>query len=151
VSRSSHWPCRKVLNSGRDGLSSGVGETVPGRDSQACQSSGVTCCVRALNARTRVREQVRARARERRVRVLSSGADLVRGAWLSPRARRTPPEGVRASSEADPARGSVRASSVADPARGSVYPSSEADFTRGAFAASSWRAAGSTRIVVVLC
>jgi hypothetical protein len=54
-------------------------------------------------------------------------------------------------SEADPARGSVRASSEADPARRSVYPSSEANFTRGASAASSWRAAGATRTVVVLC
>jgi hypothetical protein len=63
------------------------------------------CCVRALNARTRVREQVRARTRERRAWVPLSGADparggarpsseadLVRGAGLSPRARRTPPE-----------------------------------------------------------
>jgi hypothetical protein len=54
-----------------------------------------------------VQEQVRAGARERRARVPSSGAgparggaqpsseaDLVRGAWLSPRARRTPPEGA---------------------------------------------------------
>jgi hypothetical protein len=58
---------------------------------------------------------------------------------------------VEPSSEVDPARGGVRASSEADLARGSVYLSSEADFTRGAFAASSWRAAGATRIVVVLC
>jgi hypothetical protein len=63
--------------------------------------------VRALNARTRVREQVRVGARERRARVPSSGADpvrggaqplsevdLFRGAGLSPRARRTPPEGA---------------------------------------------------------
>jgi hypothetical protein len=68
-----------------------------GRDSQACQSSGMTCRVRELNARTRVREQLRAGARERRARVPSSGAgparggaqpsseaDLVRGAWSSP-------------------------------------------------------------------
>jgi hypothetical protein len=58
---------------------------------------------------------------------------------------------VEPSSEADPARGGVRASSEADLTRGSVYPSSEADFTRGASAVSSWRAAGTTRVVVVLC
>jgi hypothetical protein len=57
----------------------------------------------------------------------------------SPRARRTSFEGL------------VEPSSEADPARGSVYPSSEEDFTQGASAASSWRAAGATRIVVVLC
>jgi hypothetical protein len=66
------------------------------------------CGVRALNARTCVREQVRAGAWERRAWVPSSGAgparggaqpsseaDLARGAGLSPRARRTPPEGAR--------------------------------------------------------
>jgi hypothetical protein len=60
------------------------------------------CGVRALNACTRVREQVRAGAWERRAWVPSSGADparggarpsseadLVRGVRLSPRARRT--------------------------------------------------------------
>jgi hypothetical protein len=65
------------------------------------------CGVRALNARTRVREQVRAGAWETRAWVPSSEADparggaqpsseadLVRGAGLSPRARRTPPEGA---------------------------------------------------------
>jgi hypothetical protein len=106
VSLSGHWPCRTVPNSGRDGLPPGVGETAPGRDSQARQSSGATCCVRALNARTRVREQVRVGAREKHARVPLSGAgparggaqpsseaDLVRGAWLSPRARQTSLEG----------------------------------------------------------
>jgi hypothetical protein len=58
---------------------------------------------------------------------------------------------VEPSSEAYPARWGVRASSEADFARGSVYPSSEADFTRGASTASSWRAAGATRTVLVLC
>jgi hypothetical protein len=59
--------------------------------------------------------------------------------------------GVEPSSEADPARGGVKASSKADLARGSVYPSSEADLTRGASAVLPWRAAGATRVVVVLC
>jgi hypothetical protein len=127
-----------VPNSGRDGLPPGVGETAPGRDSQARQSSGATCCVRALNARTRVREHVRAGVREKRVQVPSSRTGPARG-------------GAQSSSEADPARGGVRASSEADLTRGSVYPSSEADFARGASAVSSWRAAGTTRIVVVLC
>jgi hypothetical protein len=70
--------------------------------------------------------------------VPSSGAGPARG-------------GARPSSEADPARGGVRASSEADLARGSVYPSSEAGFTRGSLAVLSRRAAGATRIVVVLC
>jgi hypothetical protein len=124
----------EVQRQGRPPL--GVGETPPGRDSQARQSSGVSCHIRALNARTRVQEQVR--ARERRARVPSSGAGPARG-------------GTQPSSEADPARGGVRPSSEADLARGSVYPSSEADFTRGVSVVSSWRAAGATVIVVVLC
>jgi hypothetical protein len=70
--------------------------------------------------------------------VPSSEADPARG-------------GAQPSSEADPARGGVKASSEADPARGSVYPSSEANLTRGASAALHWRAAGTTRVVVVLC
>jgi hypothetical protein len=65
------------------------------------------CGVTALNARTRVWEQVRAGAWERHEWVPSSGADparggaqpsseadLVRGVGLCPRARRTPPEGA---------------------------------------------------------
>jgi hypothetical protein len=69
----------------------------------------------------------------------SSEADLVRGGGAEP------------SSEADPARGGTPPSSEADLARGSVYPSSEADFTRGASTVLSWRAAGATKIVFVLC
>jgi hypothetical protein len=143
VSRGRHWPCRTVPNSGRDGLPPGVGGTAPGRDSQARQSSGATYRVRALNARTRVREQVRAGARERRVRVPSSGAGPARGG-CSALERGVPCSrgAVEPSSETDPARGGVRASSKADFARGSVYPSSEADFTRGVSVVSSWRARG---------
>jgi hypothetical protein len=59
--------------------------------------------------------------------------------------------GVEPSSEADPARGGVKASSEADLTRGIDYPSSEADLTRGASAVSPWRAAGATRVAVVLC
>jgi hypothetical protein len=40
------------------------------------------CCVRALNARTRVREQVRVGAREMRAWVPSGGADPARGGAL---------------------------------------------------------------------
>jgi hypothetical protein len=96
-----------VPNSGRDGLPPGVGETAPERDSEARQSSGATCCVRSLNARTRVREQVRAgrgkgvRGCPQAERAPPEGALSPRarqtsfeGAGLSPRARRTPPEGV---------------------------------------------------------
>jgi hypothetical protein len=81
---------------------------------------------------------VHAGARERRARVPSSRAGPAQG-------------GAQPSSEADPARGGVRASSEADLTRESVYPSSEADFTRGASAVSSWRAAGATKVVSVLC
>jgi hypothetical protein len=48
-------------------------------------------------------------------------------------------------------RGGIDPSSEVDPAQGSVYPSSEADLTRGASAVLYWRAAGATRVVVVLC
>jgi hypothetical protein len=89
--------------------------------------------VRALNARTRVWEQVRVGAWERRVWVPSSGADPTRG-------------GAQPCS-----RGRAEPSSEADPARGSVNPSSEADLTRGASTAFQWWAAGSTRVVVMLC
>jgi hypothetical protein len=41
VSRSWHRPCRTVLHNGGDGLPQGVGGTVPGRDSRACQSRDV--------------------------------------------------------------------------------------------------------------
>jgi hypothetical protein len=61
----------------------GVGETAPGRDSQARQRSGATCRVRVLNAGTRVREQVHAGAWERHARTPSSGAGPPEGA-LSP-------------------------------------------------------------------
>jgi hypothetical protein len=72
-------------------------------------------------------------------------------AWV-PSSEADPAQGsTQPSSEADPARGDVKASSEADPARGSVYPSSEANLTRGASAALHWRAAGATRVVVVLC
>jgi hypothetical protein len=78
--------------SGRDGLPLGVSETAPGRDSQARQSCDATCCVRESNARTRVREQVRVGARERRAWVPSSEAGPARG-------------GARPSSEVDLVRG----------------------------------------------
>jgi hypothetical protein len=55
------------------------------------------------------------------------------------------------SSEADRARGGAQPSSEADPARGGVKASSEADLTRGVSAVLHWRAAGATRVVVVLC
>jgi hypothetical protein len=102
------------------------------------------CSVRALNARTRVREQVRVGAFERSGPRLRGRSALERGGPCSR-------GGVEPSSEAGPAQGGVKASSVADPARGSVYPSSEADQTRGASAVLSWRAAGATRVVVALC
>jgi hypothetical protein len=59
--------------------------------------------------------------------------------------------GVEPSNKADPARGGVKASSEADLTRGSVYPPSEADHAQGASMVLPWRAAGATRVVVVLC
>jgi hypothetical protein len=63
------------------------------------------------------------------VQVPSSEMVLAKGA-LSPRARRTLPEG-EPSSESDPARGGVKASSEAELARGSVEASNEEDYARG--------------------
>jgi hypothetical protein len=129
---------------------------VLGRDSQARQSSGATCCVGALNARTRVRGQVHADALERsgpRPRgrsALKRGRPRSRGG-AEPSSEAEPARGGgRASSEADFARGSVYPSSEADFARGSIYPSSEADFTRGASTVSSRRAAGAAKAVFAL-
>jgi hypothetical protein len=102
------------------------------------------CGVRALNAHTRVREQARVGALEQSGPRPRGCSALERG---GPRSR----GGAEPSSEADPTRGGVGASSEADSARGSVYPSSEADFTRGASVMMSWRAAGATRVVFVLC
>jgi hypothetical protein len=96
------------------------------------------CGVRALNARTCVREQVRGGVGKARVGALERSG---------PR-----PRGCSALERGGPClRGGAEPSSEADFARGSVYPSSEADFTRGASAVLSWRAAGATRVVVVLC
>jgi hypothetical protein len=78
------------------------------------------CRVRALNVRTRVREQVRVRG------------SLERG-------------GGEPSSEADPARGRREPSSEAEPARGRREPSSEAEPTRGGLLSGPLRwAAGAT-------
>jgi hypothetical protein len=82
--------------------------------------------------------------RARRASLEGRGGALERG---GPHSR----GGVEPSSEADPARGGVKASSEADLTRGIDYPSSEADLTRGASAVSPWRAAGATRVAVVLC
>jgi hypothetical protein len=66
------------------------------------------CRVRALNARTRVRERTRVRG------------SLERG-------------GGELSSEAEPARGGREPSSEAEPARGGREPSSEEEPARGGF------------------
>jgi hypothetical protein len=55
VPRVCHWPCRTASHSGGDGLTGGVGGTVPGRDSQARRGvdSSLTCApahVSAFNA-----------------------------------------------------------------------------------------------------
>jgi hypothetical protein len=83
--------------------------------------------------------------------VPSSKADPARGGLALERGGPRSRGMVESSSEADPARGGVKTSSEADLTRGSVCPSSEADLTRGASAVLPWRAAGATRVVVVLC
>jgi hypothetical protein len=77
------------------------------------------CRVRALNVRTRVREQAR---------VLGG---LERGGG-EPSSEAEPAQGGREpSSEAEPARGCRGPSSEAEPARGGREPSSEAEPARG--------------------
>jgi hypothetical protein len=140
-----------VLNSGGDGLPRELAKQRRGMIPRRVRVVAWPCRVRALNARTRVREQVRVSARETRSWEPRAERTPPEGV-LSPRARQTSFEGrVEPSSEADPARGGVKASSGADPARGSVYPSSEANLARGMSAALYWRAAGATRVVVMLC
>jgi hypothetical protein len=114
-----------VLNSGGNGLPRELAKQRRGVVLRRVRVVARPCGVRALNARTRVREQVHAGAWGRRAWVPSSGAGPARG-------------GAEPSSEADPAQGGVRASS-------------EADFTRGVSTMLSWRAAGATKVVFVLC
>jgi hypothetical protein len=154
-----------VLNNGGDGLPPGVGEIALGRDSQACQSSGVASRRQSIKCpyaragagacggmgKTCVGASERSRPRPRGCSTLERGGPRSRGG-AEPSSEADPARGgVRALSEADPARGGVRPSSEAELARGSVYPSSGADFTRGASAVLPWRAAGATRVAVVLC
>jgi hypothetical protein len=154
-----------MLNSGGDGLPSGVGRTSPGRDSQARQSSGAALwrqSIKCLYARAgtgarggvgkaRVGALERSGPRSRGFSTLERGGPRSWGR-AEPSSVADPARGgVRALSEADPARGGVRPSSEADLARGSVYPSSGANFTRGASAVLPWRDAGATRVAVVLC
>jgi hypothetical protein len=141
-----------VPNSGGDGLPPGVGETAPGRDSQARQSSGTVLLCQSIKCPyARAGAGARGDTGKSCAGALERSGPCPRGCPAlergGPRSRGV----VEPSSEADSAQGGVRASSEADLARGSAYLSSEADFTRGASAASSWRAAGATRIVVVLC
>jgi hypothetical protein len=104
-----------VLNNGGDGLPRELAEQRRGVIPRRVRVGARPCGVRALHARTRVREQVRVGALERRGPCPRGRSALERG---GPRSR----GGVDPSSEADPARGGVKASSEADPARGSVYP-----------------------------
>jgi hypothetical protein len=69
----------------------------------------------------------------------SSEADPTRGLELSPRARRTPPEGVF--------RPRARRSSP----EGASNPRARRASLEGRPAVSPWRAAGATRVVVMLC
>jgi hypothetical protein len=112
-----------VLNSGGDGLPSGVGETAPGRDSQARQSSGTTLWRQSIKCSyVRVGAGARGSAGDARVGALERSGPRRRGCSAlergGPRSRgRGDP-----SSEADPARGGVKASSEANPTRGASIP-----------------------------
>jgi hypothetical protein len=90
------------------------------------------CRVRALNARTRVREQVRLRGcLERGGGEPSSEAEPAQER-REPSSEVKPARGRREpSSEEEPARGRRDPSSEAEPARGSCEPSSEAEPARG--------------------
>jgi hypothetical protein len=130
----------------------GSWRTAPGRDSQACQSSGAALWRQSIKCPyTRAGAGARGGVGKARVDALEQSGPRPRGCSALERGGPRSSGGAEPSSEADPARGGVKASSEADLARGSVYPSSEADFTRGAFAVLSWRVAGATRVVVVLC
>jgi hypothetical protein len=141
-----------VLNSGGDGLPPGVSGTALGRDSQACQSRGAALRCQSIKCSyARAGTGARGSAENVRVGALERSGPRPRGRSALERGGPRPRGGVEPSSEADPARGGVKVSSEADPARGSVHPSSEANLTRGASAALHWRAAGATRVVVLLC
>jgi hypothetical protein len=119
-----------VLNSGGDGLPPGVGETAPGHDSQACQSSGAALWRQSIKCPyARVGTGARGGVGKARVGALERSGPRPRGCSALERGGPRSRGGAEPSSEADPARGGVRASS-------------EADFTRGASAVLSWRAAG---------
>jgi hypothetical protein len=128
-----------VLNSGGGGLPSGVGETAPGRDSQACQSSGAALWRQSIKCSyARAGTGARGGVGKARVGALERSGPRPRGCSALERGGTC-------------LRGGAEPSSEADLARGSVYPSSEGDFTRGASAVLSWQAVGATRVVVVLC
>jgi hypothetical protein len=141
-----------MLSSGGDGLLPGVGGTTSGCDSQACQSRGAALWRQSIKCSyARVGTGARGSVENVRVGALERSGPRPRGRSALERGGPRSRGGVDPSSEADPARGGVKASSEAEPARGSVYPSSEVNLTRGASAALHWRAAGATRVVVVLC
>jgi hypothetical protein len=102
VPRDCCGPCRTVSHSGTDGLTGGVGRTVPGRDSQACRGvdsslTWVPANVSVLNAP--VGEQVWRRwARE----VLERDETSLEGAFGSRGRRNLDREGVQPPSEAEP-------------------------------------------------
>jgi hypothetical protein len=130
----------------------GVGETAPGRDSQACQSSGAALWCQSIKCPyARAGTGACGGVGKARVGALERSGPHLRGCSALKRGRPRSRGGAEPSSEADPAQGGVRASSEADLTRGSVYPSSEADFTQGVYTVLSWRAAGATKVVFVLC
>jgi hypothetical protein len=69
----------QCLNNGGDGLPQELAKQCRGMIPRSTRVVARPCCVRALNARMRVQEQVRMSAWEMRTRVPSSGADPTRG------------------------------------------------------------------------
>jgi hypothetical protein len=120
--------------------------------SQACQSRGKTLWCQSIKCPCALAGTgVRGSAGNARVGALERSGPRPRGCLALERGGLCSRGGVEPSSEADPALGGVKASSEADLARGRVYLSSEADLTREASAVLPWQAAGTTRVVVVLC
>jgi hypothetical protein len=101
VPRECRWPCRSASHSGGDGLTGGVGGTVPGCDSQAYRGvdSSFTCAPAHVSASMPLSgEHVwRRRARE----VLERGGTSLEGAFSSRSRRDLARGGVQPPSEAE--------------------------------------------------
>jgi hypothetical protein len=104
ASRDCCWPCRTASHSGGDGLTGGVGGTVPGRDSGACECQCIKCPCRGsrYGGSGPVRSSSEAEPLSRGRSALDRDGTLLEVA-SSPRARRNPARGgVQPPSEAEP-------------------------------------------------